>query len=324
MPPEIIVAGHICLDIIPQISSETELTPGTLVNVGPAAIATGGAVANTGLALRKLDVSTRLIAKIGADAFGRVIAESTTPDDCLIVDPTDSSSYTVVISRPGQDRTFMHCPGANDRFNPSEISDFHLAGAAVLHFGYPPLMRSIYADGGHSLAHLFRRARQLGIITSLDMSLPDPDSDAGKVNWFDFLTNVLPFTDCFCPSFDEISYMLPDAQQVQDASLSLGAGLVMTKHGASGITIKTGGTFPIQEWRNQEYAQPVFPVTVVGTTGSGDATIAGLLRALVRGYDLPRAARSAVAVGAACCEAADAISGIPVWTELSARFDLES
>jgi hypothetical protein len=54
-----VVAGHICLDVIPDLATsqdgfEQRFRPGHLVEVGPAAIATGGAVSNTGLALHKL------------------------------------------------------------------------------------------------------------------------------------------------------------------------------------------------------------------------------------------------------------------------------
>ncbi|MFL5629506.1 MAG: carbohydrate kinase family protein, partial [Ktedonobacteraceae bacterium] len=64
---EIVVAGHICLDIFPTFAEHTSasemLVPGKLLNVGPAVLAVGGSVANTGLALHHLGVSTRLMGK---------------------------------------------------------------------------------------------------------------------------------------------------------------------------------------------------------------------------------------------------------------------
>ncbi len=45
-----VVAGHICLDIIPQLSGvsaaafERSFAPGHLLEVGPASLSTGGAV----------------------------------------------------------------------------------------------------------------------------------------------------------------------------------------------------------------------------------------------------------------------------------------
>src|SRR5450756_407654 len=65
-----VVAGHICLDIIPEIDHPFELTPGRLFEVGPPILGTGGAVSNTGVALHILGVPTTLMGKIGDDAFG--------------------------------------------------------------------------------------------------------------------------------------------------------------------------------------------------------------------------------------------------------------
>ena len=78
--PEVVVAGHICLDIIPSLeqrqgSLDKLLVPGTLVKVGPAVVSTGGAVSNTGIALHRLGVPTRLMGKVGDDILGRAILD---------------------------------------------------------------------------------------------------------------------------------------------------------------------------------------------------------------------------------------------------------
>ncbi|MGZ3675869.1 MAG: carbohydrate kinase family protein, partial [Ktedonobacterales bacterium] len=68
MDRPIAVAGHICLDVIPAMSGASDaLRPGALVHVGPAQFATGGTVANVGLALHRLGMRPRLIGKIGDD-----------------------------------------------------------------------------------------------------------------------------------------------------------------------------------------------------------------------------------------------------------------
>jgi sugar/nucleoside kinase (ribokinase family) len=61
------------------------------------------------------------------------------------------------------------------------------------------------------------------------------------------------------------------------------------------------------------------PRQIAGTTGSGDATIAGLLAALLRGADAVDAATSATAVGACSVEAVDPTSGIPDWDTVAGR-----
>jgi sugar/nucleoside kinase (ribokinase family) len=58
---------------------------------------------------------------------------------------------------------------------------------------------------------------------------------------------------------------------------------------------------------------------VVGTTGAGDATVAGFLSGLLRDLSPEAAATAAVAVGACNVEAADALSGVRSWEETMSR-----
>jgi len=60
-------------------------------------------------------------------------------------------------------------------------------------------------------------------------------------------------------------------------------------------------------------------VEVAGTTGSGDATIAGFLMGLQRRGTLAETLEAAVAVGACSVERVDATSGIPTWEEVQMR-----
>jgi len=64
---------------------------------------------------------------------------------------------------------------------------------------------------------------------------------------------------------------------------------------------------------------PCFRVEVVGTTGAGDAAIAGFIAGLLRGLAPAATLTAAVAVGACNVEAADALSGIRPWDETLGR-----
>ena len=107
----IAVAGHLCIDMTPRfLQTKTAekpsqlFIPGKLINVGNASFSTGGAVANTGLALKKLGTPVILIGKIGQDAFGSIIRqtfEQYQADEHLILSETESSSYTIVLALPG-------------------------------------------------------------------------------------------------------------------------------------------------------------------------------------------------------------------------------
>jgi len=172
-----IVAGHLCLDIIPRIAGITpeafraSFVPGHLIDVGPVALSTGGPVSNTGLALHRLGIPTQLMGKIGDDLFGQAVRELVAGHDPrladdMVVDPQINTSYTVVINPPGVDRIFLHCPGANDTFSADDIHYELLRNARLFHFGYPPLMRLMFENHGAQLAELYRRARETGVTTS--------------------------------------------------------------------------------------------------------------------------------------------------------------
>ena len=132
MARKIISAGHICLDITPVFphtvrgqTLEALLQPGKLLHMAGADVHTGGSVANTGLALKILGNDVTLLGKIGKDAFGGMVKSivATNGADGLIEDGDSSTSYSVVLAVPGCDRIFLHNPGANDTFVPSDIPD---------------------------------------------------------------------------------------------------------------------------------------------------------------------------------------------------------
>jgi len=357
-----IVAGHLCLDIIPHIAGITpeafraSFIPGHLIDVGPVALSTGGAVSNTGQALHKLGVPTQLMGKIGDDLFGQAVRQLATGRDPrlaegMVVDPRVNTSYTVVINPPGVDRIFLHCPGANDTFDADDVRYDLLADASLFHFGYPPLMKLMYADGGTQLSSLYRRAKATGVTTSLDMAFPG--SSSVDAPWRRILAMTLPHVDIFLPSIEEVLVTLrrdtyermcretPDgnilpavtAELLSDISnelLAMGAKIVGLKLGYRGFYLRTAGEAVLQEmgrarptdiaaWADRELWAPCFQVDVVGTAGSGDATIAGFLAALLRDMPPEQAVNAAVAVGACNVEAADTLSGVRPWDETLRR-----
>jgi sugar/nucleoside kinase (ribokinase family) len=258
----------------------------------------------------------------------------------MIVARGASTAYTVVLSPPGADRTFLHCPGANDSFRAADVTARRLAGCRLLHFGYPPLMRRMYADGGRELAQLLSRARRAGLTTSLDMARPDPRSAAGRADWPRLLARVLPHADFFLPSLDEIRFMLRERSarpadgallgRLAGRLLDLGAAAVGLKLGADGFYLRTarsaarlaaaGAAAPgARAWLGREMLAPCFRVKVAGTTGAGDCTIAGFLAGLVRGLSPEAAVTAAAAAGACCVERPDATGGIVPWARVQRR-----
>ena len=362
--PEIIVAGHLCLDIIPGLQNvnipkpEDFFVPGKLLDSSQANVSTGGCVSNTGLGLTKIGVKTALMGKVGEDYFGRIIRMIIKDDwginNGMIVDENSVTSHTIVISPKGFDRMFLHCPGANDTFCADDI-DFDLVSQAKhFHFGYPPLMRKMYINDGEELVKIFRRAKECGVTTSLDMALPDPDSESGQVNWKKVLENVLPYVDIYLPSAEEILFMLDkekflkyqnkssgdsiplftgdDLHNISSSLLDMGAKIIMIKCGHRGSYIRTANKegladiesdfFNVNDWENKELWQPAYKINVrPNATGSGDATIAGFLAAYIKGCSAEKSICYANATGACSVTAPGALTGLITWEELTKKLE---
>ncbi len=317
-------------------------------------MATGGAVSNTGQALHKLGVNTRLMGKIGNDVFGQAILNivknlSNHLAKGMRVVPGEASSYTIILSLPNTDRIFFHCPGPNDTFSANDVDYNLLQHVDLFHFGYPPLMKRLYQNDGAELVDMFKRAKATGVTTSLDMAMPDPTAPSGQANWLTILKATLPYVDLFVPSIEEILLMLypdifdrtnADATQITHSLLSdiagdllaMGAKVVLLKAGKLGLYLGTAGESVLAgmgrakpddaaRWANREFWVPIFETASVGNTGAGDSAIAGFLAALLRDLSPTEAVTIAAAVGACNVEAPDALGGIRSWQETLARIE---
>jgi sugar/nucleoside kinase (ribokinase family) len=301
----------------------------------------------------------RLIGKVGDDLFGSDVLSLIRRVDPrlpagMLVAPGQATSYTLVLSPPGVDRMFLHCPGCNDDFGPADLAPAQLKGARLLHFGYPPLMRRMFEHEGRALARLLALPRKLGLTVSLDMSRPDPQSASGRVDWGKLLRRVLPGVDVFLPSIEDLLFMIDrprfdaltrrhgDIQikrdidaailaRLGDKLLDMGVAVAAIKLGDQGMYLRTtdragryrtmGACQPSDPgpWLGREMLCPCLTVKAAGTTGAGDCTIAGFLAALLRGAGPAEALRAGVAVGACSVERADATSGVPAWPQVQRR-----
>ncbi len=362
MNKKVICAGHICIDITPVFDDRRKfsgiselLEPGKLIYMNGISIHTGGSVANTGLAMKILGNDVRLMGKVGCDALGNNIRDILASYGAGgLIEVLDAvTSYSVVLAIPGMDRIFLHDPGANNTFSTADIPWDELDGAALFHFGYPTLMKKMYIDNGLELSAMFRRVKEKGIATSLDLAAVDPQSESGKADWEKILERTLPFVDFFVPSFEELCWMLDRktweklaadggdmtdgldleacAAPLAEKCINMGVGAVLIKCGISGMYYKTAGEKRIRAvgnqlgldpdaWTDREGSQACFEAEVVrSATGSGDVSIAAFLSAVLRGDPPERCAQLAAAEGAASVVTYDALGGILPLDELSRR-----
>ncbi|RKP58272.1 carbohydrate kinase family protein [Cohnella endophytica] len=350
---DVMVCGHISVDVIPRFRSEEPggipLAPGSLIETDAAEFCTGGSVSNTGIALHRLGAKVRLVGKVSDDFFGsltlRLLRDvHPTLAEGIAQAEGETSSYTIVVNPPGTDRIFLHCPGTNDTFSEGDIDWERSAGTRHFHFGYPPLMKGMYTDGGEQLSGILRTAQQQGMSVSLDMAMPGKGTAAYSADWVGILSRSLPYVDIFMPSLEEILMMIgrdryaqldshgdslcetlseETIRELAEQLLSMGCGMVVLKLGASGLYMRSSERFARrgEEWRNRELWSSCFRTRVEGTTGAGDCTIAGFLKGFLLELGPEETMTGAVAVGAFSVEHLSATGGIRSWETVQARIE---
>lgn len=366
MKKNVIVAGHICLDITPVFPDGNHkkisevMLPGKLIETGPVSVSTGGAVANTGLAMKILGADVRLMGKVGRDDFGEMICnilKRYDADKDMLRVENEVTSYTVVIAVPGIDRTFLHCPGANNTFSAADIPFDALKETALFHFGYPPIMASMYRDEGRGLIELMKRVKDAGCAISLDLAAVDPNSEAGKADWKSIIEKVIPYTDFFVPSIEELTFMIDrerfynwqeragdrdltevidpvkDIKPVADKCMELGCKVLLLKCGAPGLYYRTASEEILKNiperlmidtgaWASKEgFEKSYKPDRILSGTGAGDTSIAAFLTSVIRGENPEDCVKLAAATGACCVSSYDALSGLKPLDELKKKIE---
>ncbi len=317
VPHDIQIVGHVCVDLTPAMRGRMNTEPGTLTEVGAMGIRIGGAVGNGLRAATALRRRVAVAATVGSDELGALCragleARIGGSDILLSESSRSATSYSVVLERANVDRTFWHHTGANDDFDGS----CDLVGARFLHYGYPMLTPAMTRESGRPTVELFARARQQGSATSLDLAYSAENSSLRGYDWDEYFRRVLPWTDVFCPSWDDITsaHGHPDVfnpGQVERAAndfLDRGAGVVLITAGASGSYVATGqpkklarlalasGIDP-EACSNTRAWIPAAPVErFVSSNGAGDTFKVAFLLSLLTEPDVVDAAGRAAAI----------------------------
>ena len=195
--------------------------------------------------------------------------------------------------------------------------------------------------------------QDMNVVTSLDFSLPDPESESAKVSWPDVLKKVLPFTDIFAPSLEEaLLIMMPreyariqssigDAdlldlfpvetiREVGKRIIESGAYIALINAGHRGAYLwagdisslneKPGFHLPVESWNNSELwckAYPVDEKRVKNASGAGDTSVAAFLSAILDGKGPESSLRYAALAGRNNLYCYDIFNEINSWEEMT-------
>lgn len=304
------MADVVCLGILVAdvVGKPIEKMPdrGKLSLVDVMELHTGGCASNTGTALAKIGVDAAIIGKVGDDGFGDFMVNELSKHgaDCsgIVRDKTTHTSATMVMVHADGERSFIHYIGANATLREEDVDFDVIKKGRILHVAGTFLMP---AFDGQPTANVLKKAKELGLITSLDTCW---DS---KGNWMKLLEPCLPYVDYAVPSIEEARMCAgkQDPSDVADVFLSKGVKTVALKMGDQGCYIKN---------KDIELRIPIYKVDAVDAVGAGDAFAAGFLTGIVRGWDLLRTGKFANAVGALCVTALGATTGIKKQDEIEA------
>jgi len=293
------MSGVLCAGIIvaDHVSSPIPRLPaaGELVLADQLLLTIGGCAANVAVDLVKLGVPARVAGCVGADVFGRVVAdmlrERGVDVSLLRVREGVDTSQTLIVNVAGEDRRFIHTFGANADF---AAADVPADAGGVLYLGGYLILPKMEPAG---LASAFAAARARGTKTVLDVVTPGP------ADYLPMLAPVLPHVDVFLPNDHEALLITGEADPVKQAERfrAMGARTVIITRGERGSVLITDGL---------RLRAGSFPMPFVDGTGGGDAFAAGYMAGMLAGLEPEGCLRLASAVGASCVRAIGTTAGV--------------
>jgi sugar/nucleoside kinase (ribokinase family) len=289
--PDVLVLGD---DVTPEFGQHEKL-------VRSISLVVGGSAAITAVASARLGLRVALAATIGADPAGDFmlgqLASAGVDTSAVTVRDGRATGMTVALAHAG-DRAILTATGAMTSLAAGDVPRDLLAAARHVHVSSYFLLEQSLGPG---LAGLLGAARAHGATTSLDTNW-DPAGRWGGAQ----LRAALAHTDILLPNEEEA--LLLSGKPTLDAAVAALANAgpaVVVKLGARGAMCAAGSRIDCIA------PPPRLDGPFVDATGAGDCFNAGLIAGLLRGLDLPAAARLGCAVGSASTRAAGGTAAAP-------------
>jgi sugar/nucleoside kinase (ribokinase family) len=276
--PRLLVIGDVAWDVLMRPSGD--LVWGSDV-YGHVDLMAGGSAANVAVWARRLGASVTLVGHVGDDRFGELMRahlESEGVADFVRVVPGGQTMRIGVVIRPDAEHAFVtdhsHPPHLTSDDLPLTLLD---QADAVFLNGY-----AVFMAGSASFASaLLAEARQRGILVSFDPSSFSLIRKYGPGRLLDEIGRI----DVLLANEDEVGALLPGESL---SSLLARAAVAVVKQGGQGATALHAG---------DTVAAAAEPITVVDTTGAGDAFDAAFLVEYLAHRDLARALAAANHLG---------------------------
>ncbi len=298
IPPfDILVAGEINPDLIlagdvkPEFNQVEKLVDSAALTIG-----SSSAIFSCGAA--RLGLKVAFIGVCGKDVFGRFMLDEMQKRNVDVnnVIVRDGQTGLSVILSTGTDRAILTHMGLISALRASDIPDALLRQTRHLHVASYFLQTNLQPG----LPDLFRRARELGLTTSLDTNY-DPSEQ-----WFGF-DELLSVTNVFLPNEKE-ALSLSGKMDINIAAEKLGLRVDM-------LAVKLGPDGALGVSASKKVTVTSIPVKVVDTVGAGDSFNAGFLYGYLHNWDLEKALRLACVCGALSTQKAGGTEAQPTLDE---------
>jgi sugar/nucleoside kinase (ribokinase family) len=285
--PDLILAG----DVKPEFNQVEKLVDSAAVTIG-----SSSAIFACGAA--RLGLRVALIGVCGDDVFGHFMLDEMQKRhvDVSHVIVREGQTGLSVILVSGVDRAILTHTGLIAALSAADIPDALLRQSRHLHVASYFLQTNLQPG----LPDLFRRARKLGLTTSLDTNY-DPSEE-----WSGF-DKLLSATNVFLPNEKE-AISLSGESNIDLAAGSLGQRVGM-------LAVKLGSEGAIGVHASHKVRVSSIPVKVVDTVGAGDSFNAGFLYGYLHKWELAKTLRLACVCGALSTQKAGGTQAQPTLDE---------
>ena len=327
MAKSIVLAGSMIVDNVKMISRWPD--KGMLVPISSSTRAVGGAVCNSGIDLKTLDpeIEVKALGKVGDDDAGDFVVSTLEAKglDCSLVARAKGvpTSFTDVMTVESTgERTFFNMHGADSALTPDDV-DASKLGCDIFHFGYLLLLDGMDAadeEYGTKAARLLAKVRAAGVKTSIDIVSEQSERYARVVR--------PALKHCDYVVINEVEGALAtgvpadDMRGICEGLFELGVGeRVVVHRPETGVSMSRDGDYV------QVPSLDLPDGWIKGSVGAGDAFCAGVLYALLKGFDAEHALRLASCAAAMNLSSPDSVGGARSLAEtmaLESRFPRRS
>ncbi len=284
------------------VRAERIPAPGETVMGGECLQGPGGKGANQAVAAARLGADCAMVACVGDDAFaavlkGGLVREGINVDHVRTAAESASGAALIVVDAAGRNAICV-APGANRLLSPQDVRRaegvIHGADALLVQFETPM----------ETIAEAVRLAKSAGVRVFVN---PAPAALAPD--------EVLS-ADVLTPNASEAAAM--SGIEVGDPASAIMAARRLLERGARAVAVTLGEAGCVWVDAGGSLLVSACHVPVVDTTAAGDAFVAALAVARIRGDDTPSALRYACAAGALTCARAGAQPSLPTAEEVEA------